>query len=493
VEDLGIEWKRSWVENRRPPERIASCWKELVASFEQPISYVRNSTNLSQSLLSICAVADEACVDVGTPVNREMDADDDRSFYDFKFAAHADRLLNAANGASLCDEIDSARARVLPKQHTPQNGLTARSLSLYIGLSLAHEVKPVWVQTGQYESDLSFNMLLIPWPFEIARTQFSPQQPLPSEMQNMPGDFGFFRFRHRPYARQPIDVIFRCYEKAEAEFGPLGAIVLPECALTAVQFEQIRKELAKRKSRCLLIAGVSRVAERDKTHDENTVRVHVPDGKVVVQHKHHRWKLTRSQIMQYNLGGVLTPSKSWWEHIDISDRSLTFVSLLSDLTLSVLVCEDLARPDPVADVVRVVGPNLVIALLMDGPQLKERWPTRHAIALADDPGCSVLSFTSLGMCALSKSLGGQIDRSRVVAIWKDPFEPAPREIELPERTEAIVLAVSIHDSVEWTADGRSANSGFPRLTGMYPLSTEVETLPKPREKAKSKHSRARRS
>jgi hypothetical protein len=151
------------------------------------------------------------------------------------------------------------------------------------------------------------------------------------------------------------------------------------------QFGEMQKELARRKSRCLLIAGVNKPSQKKTSHDENTVQVHVPDGKTVAQHKHHRWKLTQSQIMQYNLGGVLNPNKEWWEHIDISDRTLTFVSLLSDLTLSVLICEDLARPDPVADVVRVVGPNLVIALLMDGPQLKERWPTRHAIALADDP------------------------------------------------------------------------------------------------------------
>jgi hypothetical protein len=30
-----------------------------------------------------------------------------------------------------------------------------------------------------------------------------------------------------------------------------------------------------------------------------------------------------------------------------------------------LICEDLARPDPVAEIVRTVGPNLVIALLME--------------------------------------------------------------------------------------------------------------------------------
>ena len=58
-------------------------------------------------------------------------------------------------------------------------------------------------------------------------------------------------------------------------------------------------------------------------------------------------------------------------------------------TLSVLICEDLARYDPVLTVMNAIGPNLVIALLMDGPQLERRWCGRYATALADDPGSSV--------------------------------------------------------------------------------------------------------
>jgi len=52
--------------------------------------------------------------------------------------------------------------------------------------------------------------------------------------------------------------------------------------------------------------------------------------------------------------------------------------------LTVLICEDLARLDPVNDLVRAVGPNLVMSLLMDGPQLTTRWPARYATVLADD-------------------------------------------------------------------------------------------------------------
>ena len=69
------------------------------------------------------------------------------------------------------------------------------------------------------------------------------------------------------------------------------------------------------------------------------------------------------------------------------ERLLYFVTL-NRMTWSVLICEDLARQDPAADLIRAVGPNLVIALLMDGPQLNGRWPARYASVLAEDPGSS---------------------------------------------------------------------------------------------------------
>lgn len=158
--------------------------------------------------------------------------------------------------------------------------------------------------------------------------------------------------------------------------------------------------------------------------------------------------------------------KSWWEHVNITDRTLLFVSLPS-WVMTVLICEDLARPDPVGDLVRAVGPNLVIALLMDGPQLKGRWPERYAMALADDPGSSVLSLTSLGMSELSRPSQGA-SRSRVVALWKDRGGTSA-EIELPAGCGGIVVSLSFQFEEEWTADGRRDHGSavFPTLSGVH--------------------------
>ncbi len=55
----------------------------------------------------------------------------------------------------------------------------------------------------------------------------------------------------------------------------------------------------------------------------------------------------------------------------------------------------LVVPFPLRTVIRSVGPNLVIVLLMDGPQLVRRWPGKYATVLSDDPGSAVLTVTSL--------------------------------------------------------------------------------------------------
>jgi hypothetical protein len=203
------------------------------------------------------------------------------------------------------------------------------------------------------------------------------------------------------------------------------------------------------------------------------VRLSFPSLPDVVQKKHHPWKLDENQVIQYGLGGVLSPYREWWEYVDCTDRHLSFISVSEDLVMCALVCEDLARPDPVANIVRAVGPNLVIALLMDGPQTKERWAARYATVLADDPGCSVLSLTSLGMAQLSRPKTPP-SRSRIVALWKDRFNGAT-EIELPPGADAIAVSLSTRHDEEFTADGRGdgGTAVFPILSGVHPIGAAV--------------------
>jgi hypothetical protein len=173
--------------------------------------------------------------------------------------------------------------------------------------------------------------------------------------------------------------------------------------------------------------------------------------------------------VQYGLGGQLDPEVQWWEYATVEARRLTFVSLLDWLSFCFLVCEDLARQEPVARLVRAVGPNLVIALLMDGPQLASRWPGRYATVLADDPGSSVLTLTSIGMANLCRPPG--VSPSRTVALWKDAKSGAARQIDLPLGAEGLVLNLTRRQEAEWSADGRSDEgaTGYPILGGVHPI------------------------
>src|SRR5204863_8654924 len=126
-------------------------------------------------------------------------------------------------------------------------------------------------------------------------------------------------------------------------------------------------------------------------------------------------------------GGALHPRARWWEAMEVPRRSVQFVELGEGITVVAVVCEDLARLDEVSDLLRTVGPTLVLTILLDGPQLASRWTARYASVLADEPGSAVLTLTSFGMVQRSRPDG--YTPSRVVALWKDPARGI-REIPL---------------------------------------------------------------
>jgi hypothetical protein len=192
------------------------------------------------------------------------------------------------------------------------------------------------------------------------------------------------------------------------------------------------------------------------------------------QSKHHRWRLDRWQVTDYKYDSVLTPDNLWWEHIDIQQRHCAFYVFRQGASLASLVCEDLARIDPVQPILRCVGPNLVVALLMDNPQIERRWPGRYATVLAEDPGSAVLTFTSLGLMKrsgprkirsrpvrcfrwIAERLGYPVpieeEVPRRIALWKDPNK-GPMSIRLSEGFHAVLLELITADETNFTLDSR---------------------------------------
>jgi hypothetical protein len=403
------------------------------------------------AILELHATADEASAGVGIP-GGERDAE-----YDFLFRAS----WQLADQGTLA-RLPAHHVRVLPKLRTPQSGITIRSLSHHLAAQRT-EVKVLWdVAEICSPSEMRLNLIVLPWPDLVEPNAFRPARaPVPSPVTDK---FGYFAFE--PQQQFDVDRLHKVISEAKRRVGRVHGVVLPESAVTVEDVTRIQDRL-RREDVPMLVAGVrgpqSNYAHLGLYYNEK--------WQPFRQDKHHRWFLDGPQIQQYHLGASLHPSLKWWEDMNVEPRCLRFVTANGWLTICHLICEDLARQEPVGELVRAVGPNLVIALLLDGPQLRTRWPARYASVLADDPGSSVLTVTSIGMAM--RAWSSDYPPSRVVALWKDPRGSA-KEIVLPQDHCALLLTLTAHYVKEFAADTRDDGG----MTGEIVLSG-VEAIAAP--------------
>lgn len=467
---IASEWRLSATGSRGLPPEVLKWWATLISHLGRPLARVAASGSCFACILNLLAAADEASFGVGIG---SLSGDGKSKRDPFLEQAEALLIKSYAVGSSLCQKIHPSRARILPKMHTAQNGLTIRSFSHYLAYCPCTGVKPQWSSLGSDTQHHALNLLVVPWPPRIHPSQFKESKRV--NLTDEVGKGGYGLFTYDPQRGPRADYIKKLVAIATRDVGQIDGVVFPELSMSRAEYDRLAKAVVRDKTFLIAGTGTRAAGANHCGQNELEMRIRVPDSSYttqIVQKKHHRWKLTKSQIMQYGIGANLHPEANWWEHISLRDRSLAFITLRPWLTLSLLICEDLARPDPVADLVRAVGPNLVICLLMDGPQLAERWPARYAGSLSDDPGSSVLTITSIGMSRLSKPFG-KADRSSVIALWRDAVN-GTREIELPPRADAVVLNLSVEYKEEWTADGRGDGcaSGYPLLTGVHPISAD---------------------
>ncbi|HKF32996.1 MAG TPA: hypothetical protein VKB37_11570 [Jatrophihabitantaceae bacterium] len=231
-------------------------------------------------------------------------------------------------------------------------------------------------------------------------------------------------------------------------------VCLPESAVDADEIHDLGEVLARR-GVTAVIAGVRERTSRTGQFPRNWVHIGFSLGDQWIrlrQNKHHRWSLDERQIDQYHLGGTLHPRFRWWEAMQVPRRSIQFVEVGAGVTLASLVCEVLAQIDEVAEVLRSVGPTIVVTPLLDGPQLSSRWAARYASVMADDPGSAVLTLISSGMAQRSRPRGH--DSSPVVALWKDSVH-GTREIPLEAGAHGILLTATAALTSRRSGDGRS--------------------------------------
>jgi hypothetical protein len=495
-EHRDASWAGIWLQDLSTRELDETCsespfskqldhpWMDLWDCRSAPLSRIAECDELMEILIDVALAADRVSEGSGLPIKpvepvKEFPASQanpgKEAAVRYRIIARGWQLLEPTRyGSSLCSKrIHPNAARVLPKMHVPQSGLTLRSLSHNLSFCESDEVQPRWFMIpgarGDVVNPTHMNLLILPWPLTIDPAQFKESASMYQSESS-----AYFDYNARPTANLPTVVEGFC-DEAQRVLGSLDGVVMPELALTVPEYEAVRKRVLAKK--LMLIAGVGLEAS-DGSRGSNDVCVDVPLSKHHAVHfrqaKHHRWKLDRNQIVTYGIGARLNPDQSYWENIDIGNRKLLFLVLRPWLVTSVLICEDLARHDPSGELLRSVGPHFVAALLMDGPQLSSRWPGRYAAALADDPGCSVVSVSSLGMVGLSRP-NTTMERSRTIALWKDS-RGGVKELVVPPDAEALAITISVDSIDEVNAVGMTHKTPSAVLTGVHPIKRQAQSI-----------------
>jgi hypothetical protein len=447
VGDAGRLWS-AWVEDHDEPfpELVAEEWAVFRSASETPLARLGEAQDwrVCEAALTLHAIADEACCGLGVALTASEG-------YGAVYRARGRELL-ARKGSLSRTPVEALR--VLPKVRTAPNGTSSRTLSRYASVHRPgvethwHKVAARRPSTEPETEQTTF--LLLPWPLRVRESDF---RPVPGSVRSLTNEpFGYFEFA--PTEELDLDLVDRTLAAALDETDHVQTVILPESAVGESEIDDLEQVLARHRIGGL-IAGVRGRPERPGQLPKNWVHYGRSTGQGwqhMRQDKHHRWSLDEGQINQYHLGGALHPHIRWWEAMDVPRRSIHFVERGDGAVLTTIVCEDLAQIDEVAEVIRSVGPTIVVTPLLDGPQLSSRWAARYASVLADDPGSAVLTLTSYGMAQRSRPK--RRDASSIIALWKDPVG-GTREIPLETGAQAVLLTASVDLAVRRSGDGRS--------------------------------------
>lgn len=491
--------KENW-ENLSP--LFESWWVVTAANWNTPILAQQSSSQQPvwwKHVWRLLAIADEAAAGTGFQLDTEemlrflRGEETDLRWFEFELLIeHALRALQAraatpeegpeSSGRSEFADITTlsiARptvVNVLPKVRTPSVGCTLRSLSHHLALlPPAGIVKGRWTPSylrprpkhGSMPGGV-MNLLLVPIPFSISAQAFEPAKVEDKAgSENGTPRIGYFDVTQKwikdVKPAKLMAFLDALIDTAKSQANLIHGVVFPELALDHPSFELIREHISKNLPEAeILVSGVS---DDGAGRPGNFVAVATFPGRATrassdyrqtIREKHHRWKLDQTQIRDYGLLGALSPELSWWENISLDARQVDFTVLRRESVLAAMICEDLARVDPCQQVIRAVGPNLVVALLMDAPQIEARWPARYATVLAEDPGCSVLTLTSRGLMTRQHRLGTFRSNGddRIVAMWRDDGNSNPQRLRCPYDAQGVLLTIAERPVRDVALDGR---------------------------------------
>ncbi|MES2070835.1 MAG: hypothetical protein V4488_10840 [Pseudomonadota bacterium] len=474
-----------WDSMLTPPSEVQELWLALVSEHGQlAVSKLCENKDAVYVLLKLFAIADEAGVGMGwdtTASGRALTEFASVVMFNVTGVKTNPEFILPYWPTSLCGMVSPDLAIVLPKSITTTKGCTIRSLSHHLALLPCRSaIDTSWSLVSKASGDpgtsTDIRLLLVPFPYEVPDGSFVLSSPM-STLSNGTSHAAFFelnqlwlkasgrRMTGKQLAQKLILPLIKKAGDADGEV-PNG-VILPECALSSAVAEEMVAALAKSGIE-FVITGVlefDKVGGRWLNQAKTFIIVGPNEAVPLKQSKHHRWRIDGSQARQYGLSfDPDSKNEQWWEDIGVTHRTLPFYALREDMSMVTLICEDLARMDPAMNAIRAVGPNLVVALLMDGPQLNNRWPGRYAGVLADEPGCAVLTLTCAGMMDRSNhQFLGEGTPRRAIALWYQA-NGAKNEIVLPEHGKAVLLTLSSKKKHQTTLDNRSDYSLSRELT-----------------------------
>lgn len=443
VVEAASDWRALMDREEGAPELVARLWATVTDQLDTTLADVGAGRPwpLCEAVLMLHSIADEAAAGCGGSGSGPAAG-----------AVHLARAHEVLAHRGTLSRLPPDRVRQLPKTRTAPVGMTHRSLSRYAATT-TEGIPAVWHRAPirRLGPDLaqSANILLLPWPMRIRETDFVPVPGSVRRPEREP--FGFFRYT--PSEPMDLALVDQLLDAALDEVDTVDAVILPEGCLHAGDVAGFEKLLARR-GVSLLLSGLRIDPETPGELPGNGVHMGVLVGDEwwhYRQNKHHRWFLDAAQVEQYNIAGALHPDVRWWEEMQVPQRSVHVLELGRGLTVAAVVCEDLARLDGVAELLRAIGPTLVVTLLLDGPQLAARWTARYAGVLADDPGSAVLTLTAYGMASRSRPRG--MPPSGVVSMWKDPSRGL-REISLEGGAQGVLIKTSQGRAPRYAADSR---------------------------------------
>jgi hypothetical protein len=435
-------------------EELQSLWKSIGESRRKEVAETQGWHSQAMDLLSI---ADQACSGVGFAVAPQGTMTFAgllaREFVGF-LRGRTDFLPFLPD--SLCRSISPTEVCVLPKTRTPQVGCSLRSYSHNLALlPPVGECRPSWIM-GDIRRGVGadprghsphLSLLLVPFPYHVPDGCLRGLQVRGAR---------FFDVRQEWLrgitARNLARFLSELVERARHKNRLVDGIVLPEAALTSDLARDTAKEISRKGLGIeLFVTGALESSPKGRWPRSAAHLFPYVNGKIPFyfsQAKHHRWRMDDSQAKRYGFTAALGKLPAW-ERIDITERECNFYVVRHGASLTSLVCEDLARLDPVQSILRAVGPNLVIALLMDGPQRPTRWSAHCAARLCDDPGSSVLTLTSMGMLRRSSSAS-----PREIGLWAEAGAYY-RPLAIRKGAHGLLVNLEFRDHEEMTSDGRS--------------------------------------